>query len=247
MLDDKKLSDNTIVFFFGDHGWGLPRGKRWVYDSGTRVPLLIRWPGKITPGSVRDDLTCFLDFAPTVLNLAGAEVPKAMVGRVMLGDKTQPVPKYVFSCRDRMDETYDRIRTCRSEHYRYIRNFHPELPYAQWINYMDEMPIMKEWRKPAFEGKLNDTQKAFFAKTKPKEELYDLSKDSHETKNLAESADHARVLVEMRAAMDKWIVDTKDLGTIPEKDLIAKGHVKNVLTSEYDERVKLHPKTSPVP
>jgi uncharacterized sulfatase len=247
MLDDRKLRDNTIVFFFGDHGWGLPRGKRWCYDSGTRVPLLIRWPGTIAKQSVREDLVCFLDFAPTALSLAGAAVPKEMQGRVMLGEKTQPAPKYVFSCRDRMDEAVDRIRSVRGERFRYVKNFHPELPYAQWINYLDEMPIMKEWRRLAFEGKLNDVQKAFFARTKPEEELYDLQADPHETVNLAAKPEHAGTLKEMREALEKWIVDVKDQGAVPERDLIQRGVVKNVLDGEYEERVKKHPKTSPVP
>ncbi len=249
LLDDRKLTDNTIVFFFGDHGWGLTRGKRWCYDSGTRVPLLVRWPGQVKPESVRDDLVCFLDFAPTVLSLAGAEVPKAMQGRVMLGAKSQPAPPYVFSCRDRMDETYDRIRSVRGERYRYVRNFHPELPYAQYINYMDEMPIMKDWRRLAFEGKLNDVQKQFFAKTKPAEELYDLATDPFEINNLAqaESAEIQKVRKELAAALDRWMRDTKDLGAVPEKELIAKGHVVDRLATEYEARIKLHPKTPPVP
>ena len=246
-LDDRKLSDNTVVFFFGDHGSCLPRGKRWLYDSGIRVPLLVRWPGKIEPGSVREDLVCFLDFAPSVLNIAGAEVPKAMVGRAMLGDKPQPAPRYVFSCRDRMDESYDRIRSVRGERFHYLCNFHPELPYAQWINYMDEMPVMRAWRRLAFEGKLTPTQSLFMARAKPKEELYDTQADPHEVKNLAGSKQHAAALAEMRAALDQWIKDTKDLGEVPEKELIKRGVVKDVLTAEYDERVKLHPKTPPVP
>lgn len=246
-LDDRKLSENTVVFFFGDHGSCLPRGKRWLYDSGIRVPFLVRWPGKIKPGSTRDDLVCFLDFAPTVLNLAGAEIPKEMIGRVMLGDKQQPAPEYVFSCRDRMDESYDRIRSVRGERFHYIRNFHPELPYAQWINYMDEMPIMRTWRRLAFEGKLNDTQKLFMAPTKPEEELYDTQADPHEVKNLSGAKEHEATLKKMRAALDQWIKDTKDLGEVPEKELIKKGVVKDVLTAEYDQRVKLHPKTPPVP
>lgn len=246
-LDDRKLSENTVVFFFGDHGWGLSRGKRWLYDSGIRVPLLVRWPGKVKAESVRDDLVCFLDFAPTALSLAGAEIPKEMQGRVMLGDKTQKAPEYVFSCRDRMDESYDRIRSVRGERWHYLRNFHPELPYAQWINYMDEMPIMRTWRRLAFEGKLNDTQKLFMAATKPEEELYDTPADPHEVKNLAGNKEHEATLKAMRAALDQWIKDTKDLGEVPEKELIKKGVVKDVLTAEYDARVKLHPKTPPVP
>jgi arylsulfatase A-like enzyme len=249
LLDDRKLSENTVVFFFGDHGWGLSRGKRWPYDSGLRVPLMVRWPGKVQPGSVRNDLVCFLDLAPTVLSLAGVEVPPHMQGRIMLGEKSQPAPKYVFAARDRMDETYDRIRSVRSERYRYVHNFHPELPYFQYINYMDEMPIMRDWRRLAFEGRLNKTQMLFMSRTKPREELYDLENDPFEINNLAtsESAELQQVLKEMSAALDQWIVDTKDLGEVPEKELITRGIVKDVLSTEYDARVKLHPKTPPVP
>jgi N-sulfoglucosamine sulfohydrolase len=246
-LDDQKLSENTLVFFFGDHGMGLSRGKRWLYDSGTRVPLLVRWPGKIKPGSIREDLVCFLDFAPTVLSVAGVAKPAQMVGRVMVGDKPDPVPEFVFSCRDRMDETYDRIRSARSERYRYIRNFHPELPYAQYINYMDEMPIMKEWRRLAFAGQLNETQKLFWSRTKPKEEFYDCQTDPENVKNLVDSVALQSELKRHREALDKWLINTKDLGGIPERELIKQGIVKNVLSSEYEARVKLHPKTSPIP
>ncbi len=249
LLDDQRLSENTVVVFFGDHGWGLSRGKRWPYDSGLRVPFIVRWPGKVKPGSVREDLVCFLDLAPTVLSLAGAEVPAHMQGRVILGEKTQPAPAFVFSARDRMDETYDRIRTVRGDRYRYVRNFEPDLPYFQYINYMDEMPIMREWRRLAFEGKLNDTQKLFMSRTKPKEELYDLESDPYEINNIAnaESALIQKTRKEMSDAIDKWIKDTKDLGEVPEKELIKRGIVKDVLSTEYDARLKLHPKTPPVP
>jgi uncharacterized sulfatase len=249
LLDDQKLSENTVVVFYGDHGWGLSRGKRWPYDSGLRVPFMIRWPGKVAAGSVREDLVCFLDLAPTVLALAGVEVPQQMQGRVMLGEKIQPPPEYLFAARDRMDETYDRIRSVRGERYRYIRNFHPELPYFQYINYMDEMPIMRDWRRLAFAGKLNATQMLFMSRTKPKEELYDLEKDPYEINNLAavESEELQLVRHEMSAALNQWIVDTKDLGAVPERELIDRGIVRDVLSTEYEARVKLHPKSPPVP
>ena len=247
LLDERKWANNTVVIFFGDHGWGLPRGKRWPYDSGTRVPFLVRWPGQVKPGTVRDDLTCFLDVAPTVLTLAGAEVPPQMQGRVFLGEKTQPAPKHVFSARDRMDETFDRVRSVRGERYRYVRNYHPELPYMQWLNYLDEMPVQKDWRRLAFEGKLNPVQRQWWAKTKPKEELYDPQTDPYEVKNLAGSAEHAGVLKEMRAALDQWIKDTKDLGEVPEQALIDRGLVRDLLNHEYAERLKKHPMAPPVP
>ncbi len=249
VLDQQGWAENTVVLFFGDHGRGLTRGKRWPYDSGMRIPVLARWPGKIKPGSVREDLIQVIDFAPTFLALAGAEIPPQMQGRVFLGDKTQPAPKFVFGGRDRMDETYDRIRTVRGERYRYIRNFNPELPYAQYINYMDEMPIMKDLRRLAFAGKLDKTQMLFMARTKPKEELYDLEKDPYEINNLAsaESVELQKIKKEMSDALDKWIVDTKDLGEVSEQELIKRGVVRDLLNNEYAERVKLHPKGPPVP
>ncbi|MCZ2340613.1 MAG: sulfatase-like hydrolase/transferase, partial [Bacteroidales bacterium] len=246
-IDQQGWTQNTLVIFFGDHGWGLSRGKRWCYDSGTRVPLLARWPGHIQPGSVRDDLVCFLDLAPTFLALAGAPIPQELPGRVILGAKNQPAPAYVFSARDRMDEAYDRIRSVRGPRFRYIRNFHPEIPYAQYINYMDEMPIMKDWRRLAKEGKLNPVQMQFFARTKPPEELYDLQQDPYEIHNLAADPAHAQTRKAMSAALDQWIRDTHDLGAIPEQELIDRGLVRDLLNQEYRERLKLHPKTPPVP
>jgi N-sulfoglucosamine sulfohydrolase len=247
-LDRQKLSDNTVVFFFGDHGWGMPRGKRWVYDSGTRAPLLVRWPGKINPGSVREDLVAFVDFAPTMLTLAGVAVPERMQGRSFLGDGVKQ-RQYVYACRDRMDETFDRIRSVRDSRYHYVRNFYPELPYAQWVDYMDEMPTMKAWRKLNGEGKLNDVQKLFFAERKPKEELYDCEADPHEVKNLAALPDHQAKLKELSGELDRWMKEVKDLGEFSEKELIQKGIVKDVLP-EYFERIKKHPdwsKASPLP
>ena len=246
-IDEQGWTDNTLVIFFGDHGWGLSRGKRWCYESGTRVPMMARWPAKIEPGTVREDLVCFLDLAPTFLAVADAPVPDYMVGRVIVGDKTQPAPDYIFSTRDRMDEAFDRIRTVRGPRFRYIRNFHPELPYAQYINYMDEMPIMKDWRRLASEGKLNPIQMRFFAKTKPKEELYDLQADPYEINNLADKPEHQDTMKEMRAALEKWIVDTGDLGRVPEQELIDRGLVKDLLNTTYKKRLEEHPEKSPVP
>ena len=134
-----------------------------------------------------------------------------------------------------MDETPDRIRTVVGKQYQYIRNFQPELPYAQRVAYMEEMPTMQVWRKLNAEGKLNDVQKLFFAATKPKEELYDLTTDRHNVKNLAASPQHQAVLTEMRAALDKWMADTKDLGAIPERELVKRGLVADRLT-EYEQR-----------
>jgi len=239
-LDDKKFADHTVVFFFGDHGWGMSRGKRWLYDSGLHVPLIIRWPDRIKPGTVREDLVAFIDFAPTVLSIAGVKVPERMQGQVFLGESV-PERKYVFAARDRMDETFDRIRAVRDQRFKYIRNYYPELPYSQHILYMDEMPTMQVWRKWAAEGKLTGPQKLFFAPTKPKEELYDTETDPHEIKNLADDPAYADKLKELRGALDQWVKDTKDLGEVPEDELIRRGLVVDRISTEYADRIKQHP------
>lgn len=239
-LDDRKLADNTVVFFFGDHGWGMSRGKRWLYDSGLRAPLLVRWPGLIKPGMVRDDLVAFVDLAPTVLTIAGVPVPERMQGREFFGEMRKK-RTYVYAARDRMDETFDRIRAVRDDRYKYIRNYYPELPYAQPINYMDDMPTMRVWRQWAADGKLTGPQKLFFAPTKPAEELYDTQADPHEVNNLAADPALAEKLKELQAALDRWVKDTRDLGEVPEDVLINRGLVEDRLTTEYAARLKQHP------
>lgn len=231
------LAENTVIFFFGDHGRGLPRSKRWVYDSGIRVPLIIKWPGKIRPGSVREDLVTFVDFSATALGLAGVEIPKEFDGQAILrADGSAPAPrKYIYAARDRMDETPDRIRAVRDERYKYIRNFQPDLPYAQKIAYMEEMPTMQEWRRLNGEGKLTGSQKLFFAPTKPKEELYDTEADPHEVNNLAGSGEHTNKLNELRTALDDWLKKTGDLGAIPEPELIKRGLIADSL-AQYEQR-----------
>jgi uncharacterized sulfatase len=219
-LDDDGLAESTIVFFWGDHGRGLPRHKRWIYDSGIRVPLVIRWPGQLKPGSVSDELVAFVDLAPTVLSLTGAETPPHLQGRAFFGPKKRPPPDYVYAARDRMDETLDTIRAVRDKRWKYIRNYRPELPYAQPITYMDEMPTMKEWRRLAAEGQLTGSQKIFFEPTKPVEELYDTLADPHEVNNLAGQKQHAATLARLRAAHETWREATGDLGLTPEADVM---------------------------
>ncbi|MFM1770152.1 MAG: Choline-sulfatase [Verrucomicrobiota bacterium] len=244
-LDRGGLASNTVVFFFGDHGRGLPRGKRWLYDSGIHVPLLVRWPGRIPAGSVREDLVCFLDFAPTLLSLAGAPVPAELPGRVILGPRTGPEPAYLFGARDRMDEAPDRIRYVRDRRYKYLRNFEPERPYAQRIDYMEQMPTMQAWREAFAAGRLSGSSALFFAARKPAEELYDVETDPHEVRNLAGDPAQAGRLQAMRAALDDWIRRTGDLGAVPERELVERGMVADKLT-EYERRVKpLPPGQSP--
>lgn len=218
-LEEDGLADNTVVFFWGDHGRGLPRAKRWPYDSGTRVPLIVRWPGKINPGTVVEDLVSLMDLGPTALSIAGVKIPPYMQGRAFLGSQGGAPREYVFTARDRMDETYDMMRSVRDKRYRYIRNYQPCKPYAQYIHYMDQMPTLKEMRRLHAEGKLTGPQKNFFAPEKPVEELYDTVADPHEVNNLASSPQHREVLERMRRVHEQFMRETKDLGLAPEPEL----------------------------
>jgi len=219
-LEADGLADSTIVFFFSDHGRGLPRAKRWLYDSGLHVPMIVRWPDRSGAGSTCDDLVSFVDLAPTVLSLAGVEIPEHMQGGAFLGDQKVAKPReYVCAARDRMDETYDIIRAVRDKQYKYIRNFRPGRPYAQYIHYAEQMPTMQEMRRLYKEGKLTGPQKIFFLPEKPEEELYDTQADPHEINNLAGSAEHATTLERMRKALEDWMTAIGDLAFVPEEEL----------------------------
>ncbi len=219
-LERDGLAENTVVFIWSDHGRGLPRGKRWVYDSGIHVPLIIRWPGVIKPGTVSDELVSSIDFGPAVLSIAGVQVPSYMHGQPFIGEQKAEPRDYVFAHRDRMGERYDMIRCVRDKRFKYIKNFQPEKPYAQHIEYMDTMPTMQEWRRLAAEGKLEGPQKLFFQETKPVEELYDIQADPHEINNLADDPKYKDVLKRMGSILDTWMEEINDLGHIPEEELI---------------------------
>ncbi len=219
-LEEDGVAADTVVMFFGDHGRGLPRAKRWLYDSGIRVPLLVRWPEHLAPGTVDEELVSFVDFAPTLLALAGVEVPGHLPGRVFLGERQEPERDFVFAARDRMDETDDRIRAVRDRRFKYLRNFEPEKAYSQPIAYADAMPTMQVWRRWAAEGRLDPIQQLFLSARKPIEELYDTRADPHEVHNLAGDPEHQDRLAAMRGALDDWIVRTGDLGGIGEPEQI---------------------------
>jgi len=228
-LKDEGLYDNTIVFFFCDNGRPFPRGKGFLYDGGIRVPLIIRWPGHIKPGIVVDDLVSAIDFAPTCLSLAGIEPPSHMQGQIFLGDKAKK-REYIVAARDRIDETWERIRCIRTKDFKYIRNFMPNLPYNQSNIYRIAMhPILTLMQVLYVEGKLTPEQERLMAPNKPAEELYDLSNDPDELHNMAEDPKYRTVLEEMRNKLDTWMKETKDQGDIPEDPQIAvKWYLANV-------------------
>lgn len=222
-LDKHGLAENTIVVFFGDHGRGMPRYKRWCYDTGTHVPLIVRWPGKVEKGTVRDGLVEFVDLPATMLSLAGVKVPDSLDGTVFLDadGKQTGGRKYVHSARDYMDEAYDRIRSVRDGRWRYVRNFEPEIPYSLKNDYMERGKTMQAWRQWNAEGKLDAVQSIHFRPGKPKEELYDSEADPFEVKNIADDPANAAKLAELRVECDRWLAATNDKAAIPVEKLIA--------------------------
>jgi uncharacterized sulfatase len=201
---------------------GLPRAKRWLYDSGTHIPLIVRMPRKYDnlqqarPGTVTDRLVSSIDLGPTVMNLAGVSIPKHMQGQPFLGPNLPPAREYVFGARDRMDERYDIIRSVRDKRYRYIRNYEPFKTYYQYMNTPEKGKTMQEIRRVHAAGQLPAAAALFMAEAKPVEELYDLQADPHEIHNLAQDPGHQATLERMRGVQLQWARDTRDLGLIPE-------------------------------
>lgn len=228
-LEEDGIADRTVVIFFGDHGRPMPRDKQFLYDGGIRVPLLIRWPGRLEPGSVRDELVSSIDLSATSLAIAGIEVPSHLEGRVFLGEHKAASREYVFAARDRCDETVDRIRSVRDKRYKYIRNYYPDRPYMQLNRYKEtSYPIWRQMLRLEKDGKLSASENPFLARSRPEEELYDTETDPDELHNLAESPEHQQILTRMASALDLWIQYTGDMGEQPEDPSIA---------AEWDERM----------
>lgn len=240
-LDDAGLTDNTLVLFWGDHGRGLARGKRWLYDSGVAAPIIARWPGRIEPGSVRTDFVQFLDFAPTMLAVAGVEKPSHMHGRVILGPRTETAPERLYFARDRMDERYDMIRAVRDRRYKYIRNFESHKPWIQFMRTPSQGPIYQEYERLKKEGKLDKVTGFFASDTKPYEELYDVVADPYEVDNLAADPDYEPVLVKMRGQLVDWMKEIDDNGLIPEPELYRRMYPGNRVAQAEKPSVSKEP------
>ncbi|MCO8120431.1 sulfatase-like hydrolase/transferase [Stieleria sp. TO1_6] len=221
-LKEDGLYENTIIMYWSDHGVGLPRAKRWLYDSGTHIPLVVRIPtswrvgDQGQPGTQDDRLVSSIDFGPTVLNLAGVVIPDYVQGQPFLGDDLPAPRDYVYGARDRMDERYDIIRMVRDKRFKYIRNYEPLKSCYQYINTAEKGATMRELRRLHDAGQLAPAAEFYYAANKPVEELYDCQTDPHEIHNLAADPDFNQVLVRMRGAQKQWVRDTGDLGLIPE-------------------------------
>ncbi|MFV0591414.1 MAG: sulfatase [Draconibacterium sp.] len=222
-LEESGEAENTIVIYYGDHGGVLARSKRYVYETGTRVPFIIRIPEKYKklwpaqPGEAVDRIVSFVDLVPTFLSMAGIKVPDYLQGDAFLGDQKSEAPEYAFMTRQRMDECYDMVRAVRDKKFRYIRNFMPFRISMQHIDYLFKAPSAQAWEDAFKAGKTNEVQSRFFLE-KPLEELYDTENDPWEIYNLADDPEYAEVLARMRKELTAWMREVKDVGLIPEPE-----------------------------
>jgi arylsulfatase A-like enzyme len=220
-LQAEGLAENTIIFYYADNGGVLPRSKRSLQQSGTHVPLIVYFPPKwqhlapAAPGSRIQDPVSFVDFAPTVLSLAGVKAPAYLQGRAFAGPAKAAPNEFVFCTRDRMDERYDMMRSVMDKRWLYIRNFRPDLPYVQPLAYMFQARGYQSWARTAREGKLTPATSMFWGE-KPSEELYDTLADPDNVRNLAANPTHRETLDRMRAALRKHTLEIVDNGFVPE-------------------------------
>lgn len=237
-LEKAGLAGETIVFFFGDHGSGMPRSKRSACNSGLNVPFIVYFPPKwrrlapkdYQPGGTSDRLVSFIDLAPTMLSLVGIKPPDWMQGGAFCGKFETPKPEFSFGFRGRMDERYDLVRSVRDKCFMYVRNYMPHRPHGQHNAYMFETPTTAVWRRLFDEGKLNAAQSHFWQEPKAVEELYDLKMDRDEVVNLADAPEHQGQLVRLRKALQNWEHRIKDVGFLSEFEF----RVRSLGTTPYD-------------
>jgi arylsulfatase A-like enzyme len=218
-LEQSGEADNTIVFYYADHGGAVPGSKRFMNQRGLQIPLIVYVPPKyehLAPDAKRTDrLVSFVDFPATVLSQAGIEPPEFMDGKPFLGEYEEDAREYVHTYRGRMDERYDLTRAVHDKDLLYVRNYMPQRIYGQYLWYLWMAPTMQSWEEEYKNGKLNDIQQEFF-KPKPAEELYNLAEDPYTVHNLADDPAYEDDLKRMREVNAQWIRDIRDLGFIPE-------------------------------
>ena len=236
-LEQAGLAEDTIIFYYGDHGSGMPRSKRWPYNSGLHVPLIVSVPKKFAElapsdyqvGGESKRLVGFIDLAPTLLSIIGRQAPPHLQGHAFMGQFESPVPQYAYGFRGRMDERYDLVRTVRDENFVYIRHFMPHKVYGQFIDYMFKTPTTAKWAELFQAGQLNEAQSAFW-KRKPVEELFDLRSDPDEVTNLAKSEAHQETMKRFRQELRRFQADIRDVGLLPEAEI----HSRSVNSSPYE-------------
>lgn len=228
VLDSLKadgLMEETIVFFIADHGFGMPRYKRWLYKTGMHVPMVVHVPEKykhLVPGFSKGghnaNMISFIDLPATVLNLAGAEIPGYFEGKPIMGENATPEREYAFGARDRADDMFEMSRSVTDGRYFYVRNFMPHLPYIQpGFIFSDEKEAFRELRRLHLNGETNIEQEKLWNK-KPVEELYDWQADPQELNNLADDPAYTDIKKKLKSKLQGWMVETRDLGLLPEAE-----------------------------
>lgn len=231
-LEEDGQLDSTIIFYFGDHGGVLPGSKGYLYETGLHVPLVVYVPPAfraslgVKAGTRVTGFVSFVDFGPTVLELAGVEVPEQVDGRPFLGPNVERAKVNMrdeaFGYADRFDEKYDMVRSIRKGKYKYIRNFQPFHVDALRNNYRYNMLAYQEWDSLFRDGALNTVQSAFF-NLRPSEQLFDVEADPYETQNLAKDPDLQAKLKELRHRLIDWMLSMPDLSLIPEYAFLREG------------------------
>ncbi|SHI75816.1 Arylsulfatase A [Tangfeifania diversioriginum] len=246
-LEEAGLAENTIVFYYGDHGGVVARSKRYVYETGTRVPFIVRIPEKYKhlfsekkPGSKVDRLISFVDLAPTLLSIAGIKIADWMQGNAFLGNQKTEDPEYAYMFRGRMDERYDMSRAVRDQKFRYIRNYMPYRIYGQHLEYLWRAPSIRSWEEAYKNGECNETQSRFW-EPKPAEELYDTENDPWEINNLAGNPEYEKVLERMRSANKEWMTRIYDTGFIPEADRVERAGDLSMYDYMRSGKIELEP------
>ena len=240
-LDEAGLAESTIVFFFGDHGSGMPRSKRTVLNTGMNTPLIIRIPEKFlhlappeyVAGGVSERLVSFVDFAPTLLSLIGEQAPATMHGKPFMGQYDAGPQPYIFGARDRMDERVDSSRSVRDERFVLALNLYPHIPFGAHVSYMFETPTTRVWRKLYDEGNLPPEQ-AFFFEWKPMFELYDLKNDPDQVRNLAYQPEYRETHIRLLTALLNHMSETRDLGFLPEAMMWERGQGTTLYELAHD-------------
>ena len=232
-LAEDGLERDTIVVFWSDHGAGFPRAKRWATEAGLRIPLIVRWPGRVAADAARDDVVHLADIAPSMLRMAGLDVPEHMQTTPLFDAAgfAHEQGEYAFGGRDRMDEQRDSSRTVRNRRFRYVRHAHPDRSPFQHQQFAEKFSTWRDLRGRVNdearqraagdpEDRLTPLQRRVTAETKPVEELYDIAADPHETVDLATDPQFREVRDELAAALDGWIERVGDLGVVDEEELI---------------------------
>ncbi|MEX0774186.1 MAG: sulfatase/phosphatase domain-containing protein, partial [Phycisphaeraceae bacterium] len=240
-LEAAGLADDTIVFYYGDNGGILPRSKRSLYDTGLHVPLLVRYGKNFAhlapaqPGAAVDRLVSFVDLAPTVLSLAGMEIPTHMQGRAFAGPRVTAPDEFVYGYANRMDDRYDMLRSVCDGRFKYIRNYLPHLIYGQHLAYLWQMPATRSWEQAFKDGKCDATQSAFWH-AKPAEELYDTQADPWEVHNLAEDAQYAQQLARLRQANRDHLLAVRDTTFLPEPMMLQRAGKDPIRSMAQDDQ-----------